>query len=180
MRNLLFLILLLKFQIVFSQQPDPDFSEKMAFGEARSFLKSVKFTESTSYAGYDLVYQRLSLEVDPAVNYISGSVLSRVKFLKENIEEIHFDLATELIVDSIHFNRNRIDFMHQSNKISVKIPEIAAKQSLRNRNFLSRSATANRFWFVYHLKTPKCSGTLDFVGTLRIARLVAMQGKPDR
>ena len=130
MRNLLFLILLLKFQIVFSQQPDPDFSEKMAFGEARSFLKSVKFTESTSYAGYDLVYQRLSLEVDPAVNYISGSVLSRVKFLKENIEEIHFDLATELIVDSIHFNRNRIDFMHQSNKISVKIPEIAAKNSL--------------------------------------------------
>lgn len=125
-----FLILILVFQTSYAQQPDPDFSEKMAFGEARSFLKSAKFTESTSYASYDLVYQRLNLEVDPAVNYISGSVLSRVKFLKENIAEIHFDLASDLIVDSIHFNLNRIDFLHQSNKIAIVIPEIATKNSI--------------------------------------------------
>lgn len=111
--------------MVHSQQPDPDFSEKMAFGETRSFLKSATFIESTNFASYNLVYQRLRLEVDPAENYISGSVLSRVKFLKENIAEIHFDLASELIVDSIHFNLNRIDFLHQSNKIAIVIPEIA-------------------------------------------------------
>ncbi len=75
----------------------------MAFSEGRPYLKSVSFIESADYASYDLVYQQLNFEVDPAVNYISGPVFSKVKFLKENMTEIHFDLASALIVDSVKF-----------------------------------------------------------------------------
>lgn len=121
MKNLLFLILLVTFQNTLAQSPDPDFTDKMAFSEAQSHLKIATFIESADYASYDLVYQQLNFEVDPAVNYISGSVLSKVKFLKINITEIHFDLSSALIVDSIYFDRKKIIFQHNSDKILIQL-----------------------------------------------------------
>ncbi|MDO8930718.1 MAG: hypothetical protein Q7W54_17225, partial [Bacteroidota bacterium] len=114
MKKLFFLILIAAFQNTLAQISDPDFNDKIGFSESRSYLKSVSFFESADYASYDLVYQRLNFEVDPAVNYISGSVLSKVKFLKEQITEIHFDLASALIVDSILFDGQVIVFQHKS------------------------------------------------------------------
>jgi len=131
MKKLLFLILIAAFQNVAAQFPDPDFNDKMAFSEGRSYLKSATFIESADYASYDLIYQRLSFEVDPAVNQISGSVLSKVKFLKGNATEIHFDLASALIVDSVHFEGNAIVFQHQSNKIGITLPANIQQNSLR-------------------------------------------------
>ncbi|MDP3434403.1 MAG: hypothetical protein Q8T04_15770, partial [Bacteroidota bacterium] len=122
MKKLLFLIIIAAFQNALAQVSDPDFNDKMAFRESRSYLKSVSFIESADYASYDLVYQRLNFEVDPAVNYISGSVLSKVKFLKGNMTEIHFDLASALIVDSILFEGQLTVFQHQSDKITISLP----------------------------------------------------------
>ena len=121
-KKLLLLILIAAFQNAAAQVSDPDFNDKMAFSESRSYLKSVSFIESADYASYDLVYQRLNFEVDPAVNYISGSVLSKIKFLKQNTTEIHFDLASALIVDSVHFEGNAIVFQHESDKITISLP----------------------------------------------------------
>jgi aminopeptidase N len=130
-KKLLFLILIAAFQNALAQVSDPDFNDKMAFSESRSYLKSVSFIESADYASYDLVYQRLNFEVDPAVNYISGSVLSKVKFLKGNITEIHFGLTSALIVDSVHFEGNAIVFKHQSDRIAISLPANIQINSLR-------------------------------------------------
>lgn len=129
MKKLLFLILIVAFQNTLAQAPDPDFNDKVAFSEGRSQLKKASFTESADYASYDLVYQRLSFEVDPAVNYISGSALSEIKILKDNVAEIHFDLASALIVDSIHFGGKRINFQHTSDKIALTFPSLIQKNS---------------------------------------------------
>ncbi len=131
MNKLIILILIFAFQFGWAQFPDPDFNDKMAFSEGRSYLKSASFIESADYASYDLVYQQLNFEVDPAVNYISGSVLSKVKFLKENTMEIHFDLASALIVDSVHFEGNAIVFQHQSNKIGITLSANIQQYSFR-------------------------------------------------
>ncbi|MDO8929726.1 MAG: M1 family aminopeptidase, partial [Bacteroidota bacterium] len=48
--------------------------------------------------------------------------LSKVKFLKGNMTEIHFDLASALIVDSIHFEGKLTVFQHQSDKITISLP----------------------------------------------------------
>ena len=131
MNKLIILILIFAFQFGWAQFPDPDFNDKMAFSEGRSYLKSASFIESADYASYDLVYQRLNFEVDPAMNYISGSVLSKVKFLKENSSEIHFDLSSALIVDSVHFEQHIIAFQHVSDKIAISLPANIQINSLR-------------------------------------------------
>lgn len=122
MKKLFFILLAIVAQVASAQGPDPHFHDKLSLRESQSFLKSASFAEPADYASYDLVYQRLDLEVDPAVNYISGSVVSDVKFLKENLAELHFDLSSSLVVDSIHFDSELIDYQHINDKIIIPLP----------------------------------------------------------
>jgi len=122
MKRLLFLILVFPFTQLWAQAPDPDFTEKMALSEGQNYMKSALFVESDDLAEYDLIYQKLDLTVDPAVRWIKGSVSSSVKFLKDNISKIRFDLTDSLTVDSVKFNLKKTTFTHSGNKISVNIP----------------------------------------------------------
>jgi aminopeptidase N len=123
MKNLLFLIFLFAFQTVPAQIPDPDFTDKVALQEAAAYQKSAVFAESDDYADYDLVYQQLNFNVDPAVSYISGSVLSEVKFRKDQISVVRFDLNDNMIVDSIWCNLQKVTFQHSGDKISINLPQ---------------------------------------------------------
>ena len=130
MKKLIFLFFVIAVQVASGQAPDPDFNDKMAFGEGKSHMKSAAFVEAADNASYDLVYQQLNLEVDPAVSYISGSVISEVKFLKENISELYFDLSSALTVDSIHFDASKIYYQHSGDKIILTLPSPFQNQSL--------------------------------------------------
>jgi len=130
MKKLIFLILVLAAQVVRAQAPDPDFNDKAAFNDSRVYQKSAGFTESAHYASTDVIYQRLNFTVDPAVNYISGSVFSSVKFLKDNIAQLHFDLADVMTVDSVQYNQKKIAFQHSANKIGITLPSIASKSTV--------------------------------------------------
>ena len=129
MKKFIFLFFVLLAQVASAQAPDPDFNDKMALGEGRAYFKSATFVEAADNASYDLVYQRLNLEVDPAVNYIAGSVISEVKILKDNIAELHFDLSSTLVVDSIHFDGGKIYYQHSNDKIILTLPSPILNQS---------------------------------------------------
>ena len=62
----MFLILAVKYS--FAQAPDPDFTDKMAWNEGQSRIKSATFIESADYASYDLVYQQLKFDVEVVTN----------------------------------------------------------------------------------------------------------------
>jgi len=130
MKKLIFLILVFAFQFVRAQAPDPDFNDKAAFNDSRIYQKSAGFIESSDYASTDVIYQRLNFTVDPAVNYISGSVFSSVKFLKDDIVQIQFDLADVMTVDSVQYNQKKIAFQHSANKININLPSIASKSTV--------------------------------------------------
>ena len=130
MKKLAFLILVLAFQFVRAQAPDPDFNDKAASNDSRIYQKSAGFTESADYASTDVFYQRLNFTVDPAVNYISGSVFSSVKFLKDNISQIQFDLTDGMTVESVQYNQKRIAFQHLANKINIALPSITNKNTI--------------------------------------------------
>ena len=122
MKEFLFIFLVIALQVAYAQAPDPDFNDKMAISEGQSHTKSAAFIVAPDNPSYDLVHQRLSLEVDPAVNSIAGSVVSQVKFLKENITELYFDLSSALTVDSVFFDFNKISWQHTGDKIILTLP----------------------------------------------------------
>ena len=117
-------------QQIWAQAPDPDFNDKAAFTESRNYLKTARFVESNDYASYDLIYQRLNFNVNPAVNFISGSVLSRIKFRADNVSQLRFDLNDVMIVDSVYYNKKKIGFQHTSNKISIALSAPASKNEI--------------------------------------------------
>jgi len=122
MRKLVFLICIIAFKYSYAQAPDPHFNDKMAFSEARNHSKLASFTESDDYADFDLTYQRLNFTVDPAVLQIAGSVFSNLRFLKDNITQIQFDLVQAMVVDSVNCNGHRTTFVHTGNKINITVP----------------------------------------------------------
>jgi aminopeptidase N len=124
------LILIFTFQRSLAQAPDPDFSDKMSVNEGLNHLKSAHFVESEGYADYDLTYQRLKFTVDPAVNFIFGSVYSSVKFLKDKVTSVQFDLTDSLTVDSVKCNQEITTFTHSQNKVNVKLLMQMAKYSI--------------------------------------------------
>lgn len=130
MRKLVILALILGFHTVHAQAPDPDFTDKMALGEGRSHFKKASFAESADYTSFDLIHQQLHLKVDPAVNYIEGSVFSSFKFLKDHVAQIQFDLATGMIVDKVSYNQQNVVFQHSSNRITISLPAVANKNTM--------------------------------------------------
>lgn len=130
MKKLIFLIFVFAFQFVRAQAPDPDFNDKAAFNDSRIYQKSAGFTESAESASTNVIYQRLNIAVDPAVNFISGSVFSSVKFLKDNTSQVQFDLTDGMTVDSVQYNQKKVAFQHSANKINITLPSIASKSTV--------------------------------------------------
>jgi len=130
MKKLFFFLLIITFQSSWAQAPDPDFNDKVAVMERRSFQKMASFAEAADYASLDLLYQQLRFEVDPAVNAISGSVFSTLKFLKENTDKISFDLSLTMVVDSVKYNGQKIAFQHENHKIAITTPAPELKNAI--------------------------------------------------
>ncbi len=130
MKKLVCMILILTIHTAKAQAPDPDFNDKVSFNETWAHRKSASFTESTGYASYDLIYQRLNFTVDPAVCKIAGSVFSTLKISQENVDRIQFDLVDVLIVDSIKLNLKKVTFQHSSDKITISLVPAPQKNSL--------------------------------------------------
>ena len=130
MKKLIFLFLVIAYQYAHAQAPDPDFNDKIAFGEIQSHQKSASFTESIGFATYDLVYQRLNFKVDPAVNYIAGSVYSLVKYLENTDTQIRFDLTDSLSVDSVKCNNVNTTFQHSADKLNINLLMPMPKNSI--------------------------------------------------
>jgi aminopeptidase N len=64
---------------------------------------------------YDLRYQRLAWQIDPARRYVAGAITSHFVPTEANVAQIFFELRRELRVDSVIYRGERIPFIHNSN-----------------------------------------------------------------
>lgn len=79
--------------------------DKIAKTEEKSYKnQGIEETTHFSHYGFEIIYHDLYFEIDPAVREIKGSVKSIIKIDYFRDTVIHFDLANELIVDSIKRN----------------------------------------------------------------------------
>ena len=130
MRSLAVILVVLISTFVQAQMPDPHFTDKIAVSEIRNYQKKAAFTESPNSGVFDLIYQKLNFSVDPAVNFISGSVYSLIKFQEEASGTIQFDLVDEMTVDSVKVTGAQTTFLHSGDKITISLPLPMFKNSI--------------------------------------------------
>lgn len=82
---------------VVAQQMDV---QKMRAAEANRYSKMITYNVNPNTLNYDLLYQRLELNLDPAARYISDDVTSHFK-ANSVMSEMYFDFSTNLITGKI-------------------------------------------------------------------------------
>lgn len=110
---------------IFAQQPDPDFNDKKALQERQRFLLKSSFVENQTYTDYDLVYQRMNWQIDPAVKFIRGSVTSYFKSRVQQLSSVEFDLRSGMVVDSVLQSQKQVAFTHINDKLAIQIRSLA-------------------------------------------------------
>lgn len=96
--------------------------ECKAFTTWQEFQTLSHGKKSTVGEDYDIVYHRLTLDIDPRYKDMSGNVMSRFKPLIDNFGLLKFDLSDSLTVDSVVYHGTKITYSHQANAIEIVLP----------------------------------------------------------
>lgn len=81
--------------------------------EAKSAKDIVNYRINLNTGNYDVKYHRLEFNVNPNAAFISGSVTTYFE-AKENMTEVTFDLADNMIVGSVQQRENSLNFEQNS------------------------------------------------------------------
>lgn len=111
MKNWLRLALLLFSAIAFAQT-----TEDIALMESQN--TTLGFTANPNTANYDLVYNRLQLDVNPAYQYINGEVTAYYK-ANEIMSSIVFDLASNMNVAQVLQRGNSLSFSRSGDELII-------------------------------------------------------------
>ncbi len=101
---------------IVAQQTDV---KKMRAAEADRYARMITYNVNPNTLNYDLLYQRLELNLDPAVRYISGDVTSHFK-ANSVMSEMYFDFSTNLTVSQVKYKGQPVSFSQLSTK-EIKI-----------------------------------------------------------
>lgn len=120
-KNILVLFLVVTISgVLKAQEPDADFTDKLALQESRQFSLNSNFQEFQDYSNYDLVYQRMEWNVDPAIKYISGKVTSYFKSKTDNLTEIGFDLDSLMTIDSVFYQNQKVQVKRNGDRFFIQ------------------------------------------------------------
>lgn len=109
MKNFTFTVLALLVASVSFSQTFQEELEEIAQMEMKSMQGIMDFPISPNTANYDITYQELDLQVDPAVHFISGSITTNFTAL-ETMNSIVFDLNNQLEVTAVTQDDNSLTF----------------------------------------------------------------------
>lgn len=111
------------FVYVFSHaQNFSEFSiEDIVVSEKNQYASMLHFQEKAGNDNFDLIYQEMKWEIDPAVYYIKGSVNSHFKGKADLFDMLTFDLSNQLQVDSVIRNNQKISYVHEADELRIPI-----------------------------------------------------------
>lgn len=101
---------------------------------------------------YDIKHHRLELQVDPAVNYITGAISTHFLTTTNNTGEISFNLSATMTVDSVKKGNTTYSFQHTGDTLTVKLP-------------VSLPVNTGDTITVYYQGSPEKTGFDSFVST---------------
>ena len=119
MKKLYVILLALIFVQVYSQKNEEAERKSMISNELLKYSKMIDYNVNPNTLNYDLRYQRLELDLDPAQQFVNGTVTSHF-IPNQNISSIYFDLSNVLTVSEVKYHGINIPFTQLATK-EVKI-----------------------------------------------------------
>lgn len=96
----------------------PQLEQKAQGAKAKSLLSGAANT-------YDIKYHRCDWIVDPAVNYIEGTVTTYFKPTVSNLNQMEFDLVNSFAIDSIIYHTATVSYNQlTSDLLTINLPTI--------------------------------------------------------
>jgi aminopeptidase N len=95
--------------------------------ERSSHLSRTAFKANPLTGDYDLVYHRLYWEVDPAINFISGTISSYFKPTQSDFDQINFDFSRDLDVLTVRYHGDTLSYTQLGDNLQIDLPEVLSK-----------------------------------------------------
>ena len=115
MKKLYVLVLAMICVQIYSQKNEEAERKSMIKSELNRYSKMIGYNENPNTLNYDLKYQRLELSLDPAAQFVSGTVTSHFQ-AKQNMSSIYFDLSNVLTVSEVKYHGANLTFTQLSSK----------------------------------------------------------------
>ena len=129
MKQFYVLALILSFAPLFGQNEEAE-RKSMINGEAQRYAKMLNYNVNPNTLNYDLKYQRLEMDLDPAQYFVSGTVTSHF-VPNQNISSIYFDFSNVLTVSEVKYHGTTLAFTQLSTKeIKIDFPAPLASATL--------------------------------------------------
>ena len=103
----------------YAQKNEEAERKSMISNELMRYSKMIDYNVNPNTLNYDLRYQCLELQLDPAQQYVSGTVTSHF-IPNQNMASIYFDLSNTLTVSEVKYHGSNLPFTQLSTK-EVKI-----------------------------------------------------------
>lgn len=123
------LMIILSINSVFGQHNNIDRKGLIESEKKAASRSALDVNVNPNTLNYDLRYVRLELDMDPAKQYVSGTVTSHFKLLS-GTDNLYFDLANNLTVSSVKYHGQSLAFQQLStDELKVTFPSSLAAQT---------------------------------------------------
>lgn len=124
------MLLGLIFVQIYAQKNEEAERKSMINKELLKYSKMIDFNVNPNTLNYDLRYQRLELDLDPAQQFVSGTVTSHF-VPNQNISSIYFDLSDALTVSEVKYHGASLPFTQLATKeLKIDFPAVIPSSSL--------------------------------------------------
>lgn len=118
------------FSQAFSQKHEEAERKSLMQNELTSYSKMIGYNVNPNTLNYDLKYQRLELDLDPAQRFVSGTVTSHF-VPNQNISSIYFDLSDGLAVSEVKYHGSNLSFTQLATKeLKIDFPANISSSTL--------------------------------------------------
>ena len=130
MKKIYVMLLGLIFVQIYAQKNEEAERKSMINKELLKYSKMVDYNVNPNTLNYDLRYQRLELDLDPAQQFVSGTVTSHF-VPNQNISSIYFDLSDALTVSEVKYHGAILPFTQLATKeLKIDFPAVIPSASL--------------------------------------------------
>ena len=97
--------------------------EALIKGERAAYEGIRNFKSKRTGSEYDVTYQKMTLDIVPSVRNIVGNIYTELSLLEDDATQIAYDLTSNMIVDSVWVDGQRItNYSTINNAVTISIP----------------------------------------------------------